>query len=78
MGRKSRSRALSIWANGERVGTWVIPATGDMELRYAPAWKTSRAGRPLSLSLPFGWIDAAAMIALGGVGSGVYLAARHG
>jgi hypothetical protein len=31
-----------------------------------------------SLSLPFGWIDAAAMIGLGGVGSGVYLKARHG
>ena len=31
-----------------------------------------------SLSLPFGWIDAAAMIGLGGIGSGVYLAARHG
>jgi hypothetical protein len=31
-----------------------------------------------SLSLPFGWIDAAAMIGLGGVGSGVYLAVRHG
>jgi len=30
-----------------------------------------------SLSLPFSWIDAAAMIGLGGVGSGVYLKARH-
>jgi hypothetical protein len=31
-----------------------------------------------SLSLPFGWIDAAAMIGLGGIGSGVYLKVRHG
>ncbi len=31
-----------------------------------------------SLSLPFGWIDAAAMIGLGGIGSGVFLKARHG
>jgi serine/threonine-protein kinase HipA len=54
MGRKSHSRALSIWANGERVGTWAVTPTGDMELRYAAAWKQSAAGRPLSLSLPFG------------------------
>jgi serine/threonine-protein kinase HipA len=57
VGRKSHARALSIWANGERVGTWVIPTTGEMELRYAPEWKRSRAGRPLSLSLPFGLSD---------------------
>jgi serine/threonine-protein kinase HipA len=54
MGRKSHSRALSIWANGERVGTWVVTPAGDMELRYDAAWKQSVAGRPLSLSLPFG------------------------
>jgi serine/threonine-protein kinase HipA len=54
MGRKSHSRGLSIWANGERVGTWVVGPTGDMELRYDAAWKQSAAGRPLSLSLPFG------------------------
>lgn len=54
MARKSRSRALSIWANGERVGSWVIPATGEMELHYDESWCRSSAGRPLSLSLPFG------------------------
>lgn len=54
MGRKSTTRALSIWANGLRVGTWRIPARGDMELRYDTGWKQSWAGRPLSLSLPFG------------------------
>ena len=31
-----------------------------------------------SLSLPFGWIDAAAMIGLGGIGSGIFLKVRHG
>jgi serine/threonine-protein kinase HipA len=53
MGRRSHSRALSIWANGERVGTWVLPARGPMELRYEPSWIASDVGRPLSLSLPF-------------------------
>ncbi|CAB3752241.1 toxin HipA [Burkholderia sp. MSh2] len=54
MGRKSHTRALSIWTNGQRVGTWRIPARGDTELLYDAGWKQSAAGRPLSLSLPFG------------------------
>ncbi|HEV3428504.1 MAG TPA: type II toxin-antitoxin system HipA family toxin [Paraburkholderia sp.] len=54
MGRKSHSRTLSIWANGERVGAWTLTGSGEAELRYDAAWKTSEAGRPLSLSLPFG------------------------
>ncbi|KML55808.1 toxin HipA [Burkholderia cepacia] len=58
MGRKSHTRALSIWTNGQRVGTWRIPARGDMELLYAREWKQSAVGRPLSLSLPFGVGDA--------------------
>ncbi|WP_321871947.1 type II toxin-antitoxin system HipA family toxin [Burkholderia ubonensis] len=58
MGRKSHARALSIWANGLRVGVWRIPARGDMELLYDAGWKQSAAGRPLSLSLPFGIGDA--------------------
>ncbi|MBN3833744.1 type II toxin-antitoxin system HipA family toxin [Burkholderia sp. Ac-20344] len=58
MGRKSHTRALSIWANGQRVGTWRIPARGDMELSYDVGWKQSAVGRPLSLSLPFGVGDA--------------------
>jgi len=53
MGRVSHSRALAIWSNGVRVGTWHIPARGEMELQYEPAWRTSELGRPLSLSLPF-------------------------
>jgi serine/threonine-protein kinase HipA len=53
MARKSHRRALSIWTNGVRVGTWAMPARGDMELRYDAAWVSSPVGRPLSLSLPF-------------------------
>jgi len=52
MGRRSHSQALSIWANGERVGVWRIPGRGEPELVYDPAWMASPAGRPLSLSLP--------------------------
>ncbi|HZZ04043.1 type II toxin-antitoxin system HipA family toxin [Paraburkholderia sp.] len=53
MGRQTHSRALSVWANGERVGVWSLPTRGPMEFAYDPAWVASPAGRPLSLSLPF-------------------------
>jgi serine/threonine-protein kinase HipA len=53
VGRPSQSRALGLWSNGVRVGSWRIPARGDMELRYEPAWRSADVGRPLSLSLPF-------------------------
>ncbi|MFL9919777.1 type II toxin-antitoxin system HipA family toxin [Paraburkholderia fungorum] len=53
MGRQTHSRALSVWANGERVGVWRLPTRGPMEFAYEPAWVASSAGRPLSLSLPF-------------------------
>jgi serine/threonine-protein kinase HipA len=51
--RQTHSRALSVWANGERVGLWRLAARGPMEFAYDPAWVASPAGRPLSLSLPF-------------------------
>lgn len=57
MGRPSKSRALGLWANGVPVGQWVLPAQGPTELRYDPRWMASGAGRPLSLSLPFGVDD---------------------
>lgn len=53
MGRRSHSRSLSLWTNGERVGQWTIPARGEMELRYDADWVAADIGRPLSLSLPF-------------------------
>jgi serine/threonine-protein kinase HipA len=53
MGRKSHSRSLSVWSNGERVGTWTIPARGETQFLYDKAWTASAVGRPLSLSLPY-------------------------
>lgn len=53
MGRKSHSRSLSVWSNGERVGTWTIPARGETQFLYDRTWRESAVGRPLSLSLPY-------------------------
>jgi serine/threonine-protein kinase HipA len=40
--------------NGERVGTWSLPARGAQTFTYADSWLHSRQFRPLSLSLPAG------------------------
>jgi serine/threonine-protein kinase HipA len=53
MGRPSHSRTLSVWANGQRVGTWTYSRRGEHSLQYYSEWMGSPAGRPLSLSLPF-------------------------
>jgi serine/threonine-protein kinase HipA len=42
MGRRSHSRSLSVWTNGERVGVWTIPARGDMQLQYDAGWLAPR------------------------------------
>ena len=52
-GRKSRSRALSVWVNGRLAAEWRIPARGPTEFQYDAGWVESEEGRPLSLSLPF-------------------------
>ncbi|EON20569.1 hypothetical protein C265_06354 [Cupriavidus sp. GA3-3] len=52
--RRSRTPALSVWANGQRVGTWRQPSGTGMELEYDEDWIRSEAGRPLSLSLGYG------------------------
>jgi serine/threonine-protein kinase HipA len=57
MARRTRSQTLTLWANGQQVGRWTVPARGAMELQYDLAWRTSAFGRPLSLSLPFGLGD---------------------
>lgn len=57
MARRSRTQTLALWANGTYVGRWTVTTRGDMELQYDPAWQASAAGRPLSLSLPFGLGD---------------------
>jgi serine/threonine-protein kinase HipA len=53
MGRKSNARALSVWANGQRIGTWTLPSRGGVEFIYDAQWMSSPGGRPLSLSLPY-------------------------
>src|SRR5690606_24840596 len=53
MGRRSRTRTLNLWMNGEFVGTWSVqPHVGEV-LQYSDTWVASPNGRPLSLSLPF-------------------------
>lgn len=53
MARRPRTQTLALWANGIPVGRWTVSARGEMALQYAPAWRASALGRPLSLSLPF-------------------------
>ncbi|MBL8995081.1 MAG: type II toxin-antitoxin system HipA family toxin [Spirochaetia bacterium] len=45
-------KTLSIWMNGERVGTWSL-IHGSSTLNYDADWVSSPASRALSLSLPF-------------------------
>src|SRR6266436_5001344 len=52
MGRRKKSRTLSVWMNGERVGAWRRSAPGGQEFLYAESWLSSPAARPISLSLP--------------------------
>jgi serine/threonine-protein kinase HipA len=54
MGRPALVRSLAVWMNGERVGTWTLPARGAKTFTYAESWLRSRQFRPLSLSLPAG------------------------
>jgi serine/threonine-protein kinase HipA len=58
MGRRSHSQTLALWANGQHVGRWTVTPRGEMELQYDAAWMASPTGRPLSLSLPFGFDNA--------------------
>lgn len=53
MGRKSHSRSLAVWINGQHVATWRMSARGAVELQYDDQWLDAPQGRPLSLSLPF-------------------------
>jgi serine/threonine-protein kinase HipA len=52
MGRARKSRALSVWMNGELVGEWRRAATGAHEFAYAESWLASPVTRPISLALP--------------------------
>lgn len=53
MGRRSHTRALSLWMNGSFVGTWSLQPHAGQALQYADSWTQAPEGRPLSLSLPF-------------------------
>ena len=52
MGRPSRAKAMRVWMNGMRVGTWRLTSRALDEFEYDPAWVASDRYRPLSLSLP--------------------------
>jgi serine/threonine-protein kinase HipA len=52
MARPTKSRALAVWMNGERVGTWVTHPSAPDEFRYVPKWLVAKAARPISLSMP--------------------------
>jgi serine/threonine-protein kinase HipA len=51
--RRTDTRELAVWANGERVGEWRLPARGRTEFVYDAKWMAAPEGRALSLSLPF-------------------------
>lgn len=57
-GRPSHRKALSVWVNGLRAATWVLPTRGPQELHYDTEWVQHALGRPLSLSLPFSFGNA--------------------
>jgi hypothetical protein len=41
MGRRSHTQTLSIWANGQRVGTWSVDGRGLHALRFDPGLSPS-------------------------------------
>lgn len=52
MPRRSKSRNLAVWMNGDKVGMWSINAQGRHEFRYEQAWINTRGARPISISMP--------------------------
>lgn len=54
MARPRTRIPLSIYINGEKVGSLSFSPTGKMQLVYDPSWHGSENSRPLSLSLPLG------------------------
>jgi serine/threonine-protein kinase HipA len=51
MGRRSHAKALALYMNSERVGTWRIDQGHDA-LSYADSWLNSPNARPISLRFP--------------------------
>lgn len=54
MARPPLKRALSVWMNGEHVGTWTLPTHGLETFAYSPEWLEADGTRPISLSMPLG------------------------
>jgi serine/threonine-protein kinase HipA len=54
MAKPSRRRALGVWLNGIRVGTWSVASNGVHEFRYDNFWLLHAQARPISLSIPLG------------------------
>lgn len=52
MARPSNTKALSVWMNGERVGTWATAPSKPDVFTYADEWLEAKHARPLSLSMP--------------------------
>ncbi len=52
MPRRSKTRELAAWMNGEHVGQWRTDASGQHAFHYEESWLTTPASRPLSLSMP--------------------------
>jgi serine/threonine-protein kinase HipA len=50
---RAANRPLTIWMNGQFVGTWSRTTTGGDTLEYSQEWIASPEGRPISLTLPF-------------------------
>lgn len=51
-GRPSKTQALDVWMNGERVGTWSVAPHEGHAFAYAEEWLVNPRQRPVSLSLP--------------------------
>ncbi len=52
MARPSRRRALGVWLNELRVGTWSLASRGEHAFRDEDSWLLHPQARPISLSLP--------------------------
>jgi serine/threonine-protein kinase HipA len=51
MGRRTHTRQLILYMNGDLVGTWRLTPKGE-ELQYANSWLESPRRRPISLKFP--------------------------
>ena len=52
MPRRSKSRVLELWMNGDHVGRWGIDAHGRQTFQYIESWVETHGARPISLSMP--------------------------